>query len=460
MQIVPFALILLARCLQWPQLLKPAAIALTALTAKPLAGLLGWLTAGLLHGTWAGGLLFGLTILDPINLAMLVLAAILCRRTWRLCAEYARLAPDAEAPVPAVRRGAGWTALAAAVLFALLLGGQQSWAWYYLISHVAFLPSNRRLEAEALEHLKKGATLVAQNPRAAEAELRLALRNWQELTAAAPLQPEYRHNLAVTHHNLGAAFAQRGKSAEAIESYRQAVLQYDRLSADAPTYDRHRADRQKAQQSLTALSTASTLLRNLPFLDETAAAQKARALEDAGRWREAADSHRSSVVQHQQRQAEFSDQTVYRALLAMKLNRLAWFLANCPDQQVRDPQGAVEAAQKTLEVAPEEGAYWNTLGAAHFRAGNWKECTAALEKSMQLRRGGDAMDWLFLAMASHKLGKDEEARKHLNRSRDWIAQMEQRKIDDPLRRLLWEKIRRDALQLRREAEEMIQTKPQ
>jgi tetratricopeptide (TPR) repeat protein/tRNA A-37 threonylcarbamoyl transferase component Bud32 len=454
MQVVPFTLILLARRLQWPQLLKPAVIALTALTAKPLAGLLGWLAAGLLHGTWAGGLLFGLSVLDPINLAMLVVAAILCRRTWQLCAEYARLAPDAEVPVPAVRRGAGWAALAAAVLFALLLGGQQSWAWYYRISHVAFLPSNRRLEAEALEHFKKGAALLAQNPQAAEAELRRALRNWQELTAAAPLQPEYRHNLAATHHNLGAAFARRGRIAEAIESYRQAVLHFDRLSADTPTYDRHRADRQTAQQSLTSL------LRNQPFLEETAAAQEARALEDAGRWREAAESHRSSVAQLQQRQAGFNDQTVYRNLLLLKLNRLAWFLANCPDPQVRDPHAAVEAAQKTLEIAPEEGAYWNTLGAAHYRAGNWKECTGALEKSMQLRRGGDPMDWLFLAMASHKLGKDEEAREHLNRSRDWIAQMEQGKIDDPLRRLLWVKIRRDAVRLRQEAEEMIQTKPQ
>jgi hypothetical protein len=47
--------------------------------------------------------------------------------------------------------------------------------------------------------------------------------------------------------------------------------------------------------------------------------------------------------------------------------------------------------------------------------GNWKDAVAALEKSMQLRKGGDSYDWFFLAMAHWQLGNKEQARQ-------WYAQ--------------------------------------
>src|SRR5262249_49416693 len=50
----PLALAVLTRWLLWPQLLRPAALAILALGAKPLGGLVGWLGAGVTHGRWAG----------------------------------------------------------------------------------------------------------------------------------------------------------------------------------------------------------------------------------------------------------------------------------------------------------------------------------------------------------------------------------------------------------------------
>ena len=39
---------------------------------------------------------------------------------------------------------------------------------------------------------------------------------------------------------------------------------------------------------------------------------------------------------------------------------------------------------------------------------------------MRLRSGGDPYDWLFLAMARHRLGDAAEARRWLDRSLAWI----------------------------------------
>ena len=36
-------------------------------------------------------------------------------------------------------------------------------------------------------------------------------------------------------------------------------------------------------------------------------------------------------------------------------------------------------AKEAVELKPEEGTFWNTLGAAQYRAGDWKAAIAALE---------------------------------------------------------------------------------
>src|SRR5262249_24166870 len=54
------------------------------------------------------------------------------------------------------------------------------------------------------------------------------------------------------------------------------------------------------------------------------------------------------------------------------------------------------------------------------RAGDWKAAVAALDKSVELRQGGDAMDRLFLAMAHRKLGDPDEARKAYDLALQWL----------------------------------------
>jgi tetratricopeptide (TPR) repeat protein len=125
-------------------------------------------------------------------------------------------------------------------------------------------------------------------------------------------------------------------------------------------------------------------------------------------------------------------------------NYLARGLATCADPEVRDlvraaalAKRAVELAQKQeaywnmsaarvrlrsrdVELAQKQGAYWNTLGVAHYRAGNWKTAISDLEKSVELRTGGDSHDWFVLAMAHWRLGEKDKARQWYDRAVRWM----------------------------------------
>jgi tetratricopeptide (TPR) repeat protein len=101
-------------------------------------------------------------------------------------------------------------------------------------------------------------------------------------------------------------------------------------------------------------------------------------------------------------------------------NNRAWHLATDPEPRRRDGLLAVTLAQLAVKAAPTNGNYWNTLGAAHYRAEDWNEAVAALEKSMELRQGGDGSDWFFLAMAHWQLGDREPARKWYAAAALWM----------------------------------------
>jgi serine/threonine protein kinase/tetratricopeptide (TPR) repeat protein len=99
---------------------------------------------------------------------------------------------------------------------------------------------------------------------------------------------------------------------------------------------------------------------------------------------------------------------------------LAWCLANSSDPGFRDPPRAVEAARKAVELAPQDSNCWNTLGAALFRAGEWKAAISALEKSETLAPGKDlALNGFFLAMAHWRFGHKDQARRWYDKAAAW-----------------------------------------
>ena len=89
-------------------------------------------------------------------------------------------------------------------------------------------------------------------------------------------------------------------------------------------------------------------------------------------------------------------------------NDLAWLWANHPDPARRNPGAAVAMAQRMVEQCPNAEVYWNTLGAACYRAGDAASAIAALDRAKALG-GGTAFDDVFLAMAHARLGDHEQA---------------------------------------------------
>ena len=101
-------------------------------------------------------------------------------------------------------------------------------------------------------------------------------------------------------------------------------------------------------------------------------------------------------------------------------NNLAWLLATCVDREILDSRRAVELGKRAAELAPAAAGYWNTLGAAQYRAGDFSAAVETLTKAMELRDGGDASDWFFLAMAHWHQGDKGEARKWYGQAVEWM----------------------------------------
>jgi tetratricopeptide (TPR) repeat protein len=97
-----------------------------------------------------------------------------------------------------------------------------------------------------------------------------------------------------------------------------------------------------------------------------------------------------------------------------------------------DPEVPVRLAEAAIRNATEVGFdfkshfFWNTLGAALYRAGRYDEAIRRLEEGIQAAGVERSSDRAFLAMAHHHLGHHDEARRWLNRLRENQPGMELR----------------------------------
>jgi tetratricopeptide (TPR) repeat protein len=92
-------------------------------------------------------------------------------------------------------------------------------------------------------------------------------------------------------------------------------------------------------------------------------------------------------------------------------NPLAWFLVTCPVERLRDPARAVRLARSAF-AGNQISDYARTLGAAEFRAGDFRGAAADLDLAVRLRDSPPEADELFFrAMARWHLGEAEAARR-------------------------------------------------
>ncbi|MFO0888509.1 MAG: tetratricopeptide repeat protein [Isosphaeraceae bacterium] len=223
----------------------------------------------------------------------------------------------------------------------------------------------------------------------AEAEYREALR----------LRPDYAEACA----NLGWVLREQGKADQAIAAYREAI----RLQPDMGcAYNNLGTMLQKQEKVDEAIAAYREAVRLGPANHADHHGNLGNALSRRGKWDEAIAEHREAIR--------------LGPAHANNHNGLAWSLANCPDPRFRDPTQAVDLARRAVELAPRNGTYRNTLGVALYRAGDWQAAVAALEKSMELGNGGDALDCWFLAMARWQLGRQDEARSWYDKALAWM----------------------------------------
>jgi tetratricopeptide (TPR) repeat protein len=119
---------------------------------------------------------------------------------------------------------------------------------------------------------------------------------------------------------------------------------------------------------------------------------------------------------------EFPDDEGCRRSWANVCNDLAWLLAISPDAASSAASRAVRLAETAVELLPSHQTYWNTLGLALYRRGNWNTSAIALKKSIELGSGGSGFDHFILAMAYRRLGQTQLALASYHRACRWLQE--------------------------------------
>ena len=114
------------------------------------------------------------------------------------------------------------------------------------------------------------------------------------------------------------------------------------------------------------------------------------------------------------------EQPRVRGGLARRFNQYAWMMANAPASS-RNPQRALTLARRSVELAPNQPMYLNTLGAAQYRAGRHAEAIATLDRSLAAGHGAyDGYGLFFQAMAHWQLGDKPQALACFDKAVEWM----------------------------------------
>jgi WD40 repeat protein/tRNA A-37 threonylcarbamoyl transferase component Bud32 len=131
---------------------------------------------------------------------------------------------------------------------------------------------------------------------------------------------------------------------------------------------------------------------------------------------------------------------------ADRLNEMSWMAVRHRGLNPAAYRMALSRVETACRLSPENSVYLNTLGVARYRAGQFREALAELNRSLTLntpRFGGPLpADLAFIAMAQHRLGQHAEARKTLEQLRGtmkngrWSADIESKTFLDEATNLI------------------------
>jgi serine/threonine protein kinase/Flp pilus assembly protein TadD len=286
----------------------------------------------------------------------------------------------------------------------------------------------RPMKALAYRRLGLSRMLGMNDPRA-EGDFRHALTLYEELLAGSPGDPELRDAIADIQWNLGIALmASRGMAA-AEPAFHRATSLHEELASEFPDDLRHLDLLTGRRLQLAAWMETSRLQAQaeqerrqlLAFYEKLATKSPGRSQAMAASYRRLASALREPGQRREQRDA------LRRALKLRPddptvLNDLAWSLTLPSEASPGESAEAVGLAKRAVAANPKEGAFWNTLGLAHLRAGQLPLAAEALTKSIELQsQGGEASDRLLMAMVCWRRGDKQQALDWYIRALDWLS---------------------------------------
>jgi tetratricopeptide (TPR) repeat protein len=190
---------------------------------------------------------------------------------------------------------------------------------------------------------------------------------------------DYRLHLAQSYHILVNVLRDTDQYRDAEAALRQAVPLFEQLVHELPAMP-------QVQEGLARTH------RNLGYL-----------LWETDRPREATEPFRQARTLYERLVEKNPD----APLLAY---HLAWFLADCPDPCCADAPRAIRLAEQAVARPFPDPVWWNVLGMARYRAGEWQAALDPLNRSVASQADGRSWDQFYLAMAHWKLGHHHLAR--------------------------------------------------
>jgi superkiller protein 3 len=284
----------------------------------------------------------------------------------------------------------------------------------YTMAHVNLgkaLKTKGQLE-EAIACYKKAIALDPKHVQAhgnlglalkAKGRLDEAIACYKKVIALDP-KNAFDNSNAIANSSLGIALVGKGQLNEAIACFRKAI-ELDPKFANAHN------NLGNALVGKGQLNEAIACFRKAIDLDPKYANAHnglGNALKAKGRLDEAIASYKKAI------ELDPKDAAAH--------NNLADILANAADPKLRNPVQAVAEAKKATELSPELELAWGTLGEAYYRNGQWQEAIAALDKMLALLKGDDGEIFFFLAMAHHRAGHKDEARKWYDKCVAWMKE--------------------------------------
>jgi serine/threonine-protein kinase len=284
--------------------------------------------------------------------------------------------------------------------------------------------------------------MIQNKPGEARRLLEQAIEHTQ---AALKINPRLKNALlSVRNHYAllgGDVLPALGLHEEALKAAQEGLTVAKRLTAESPAvffYAGHEAESQsdvgRVLKNLGRLEEAELALRQARTLWEKIITQSTDDVPDGRRILCETCTCLGEVLAAKARDREAIAE--YRRALELdrtstshKVN-LSWALAWLGCATPQEVAEAVALARQATKEQPLTWQTWNALGGALYQAEEWNESVQALEKALQLTKGGSsAPAHLFWAMAQWHLGNKEEARDRyrqvsrlMEKSANWNAE--------------------------------------